>query len=140
MEAAKIHARTIREIAYRDDPVTTPACLLSGGECTVKVTGGGKGGRNQEFALAAAIALESVGGYCLLSAGTDGIDGPTDAAGAIVDPETLRKAANAGLDAGAFLENNDSYNLFRQTGNLLITGATGTNVMDIQVVLVVDPV
>ena len=137
-DAATSHARIIERIAHNDDPVVKPACLLSGGECTVRVTGDGKGGRNQEFALAAAIALEGVGGYCLLSAGTDGIDGPTDAAGAIVDPGTLRRAGRAGLDAFAYLENNDSYNFFRQTGDRLFTGATGTNVMDVQVVLVGD--
>jgi hydroxypyruvate reductase/glycerate 2-kinase len=111
-------------------------CLVSGGETTVTVKGKGKGGRNTELALGFALDIEGIEGITLLSAGTDGNDGPTDAAGAIVDGNTIIKARNLGLDPVECLNNNDSYNFFKQTGSLLITGPTGTNVMDIQIVLV----
>ncbi len=116
-------------------------CLLWGGETTVTVHGGGKGGRNQELALAFALEVEGVAGVSLLSAGTDGTDGPTDAAGAMVDGETVARARRASLDPVAYLENNDSYNFFRRLDELtgghshFRTGPTGTNVMDIQIVL-----
>lgn len=117
-------------------------CLLSGGETTVVVRGDGLGGRNQELALAFALEIEGVQGVSLLSAGTDGIDGPTDAAGALVDGETVKKAREAGIDPAAYLERNDSYSFFKRldllTGgkNHLVTGPTGTNVMDLQVVCI----
>jgi hydroxypyruvate reductase len=116
-------------------------CLLWGGETTVTVRGSGKGGRNQELALAFALEIEGVAGVSLLSAGTDGTDGPTEAAGAIGDGETVARARRAGLDPLAYLEENDSYNFFRRLDELsgghahLKTGPTGTNVMDIQIVL-----
>lgn len=117
-----------------------PACLLQGGETTVAIRGNGKGGRNQELALAALKTLQDAGysgnHLTLLSAGTDGTDGPTDAAGAIADAYTLQEANRLQLDAAAFLDNNDAWNFFRQTSRLLITGATQTNVMDIQIVLI----
>ncbi len=112
-----------------------PRCLISGGETTVTVKGKGKGGRNTELALSFAMEIEGVEGVTLLSAGTDGTDGPTDAAGAIVDGETIPIARRLGLNPEEYLKNNDSYNFFKQTGSLLITGPTGTNVMDIQIVL-----
>lgn len=105
-------------------------CLLGGGETTVKVTGNGKGGRNQQFALAAAIALENSSDITLLAAGTDGSDGPTDAAGAIVDNNTYR------TDAERFLRNNDAYSFFESYGGLIKTGTTHTNVMDLIVTLI----
>jgi len=111
-------------------------CLISGGETTVTLTGGGRGGRNTEMALAFAIEIEGEKGISLLSAGTDGTDGPTDAAGAAADGKTARTARRAGLDPEAFLLNNDSYTFFQEAGGLLITGPTGTNVMDIQILLV----
>lgn len=111
-------------------------CLISGGETTVTVKGSGKGGRNTELALAFALAIQGIQGISLLSAGTDGTDGPTDAAGAIVDGETVTKAGLLGLSASDCLANNDSYSFFRETGELLITGPTGTNVMDLQIILV----
>lgn len=111
-------------------------CFIWGGETTVTVKGQGKGGRNTELALAFAKRINGVSGITLLSAGTDGTDGPTDAAGAIVDGKSVFKGAEKGLDPGYFLDNNDSYNYFRQTGELLITGPTGTNVMDIQILIV----
>jgi len=110
-------------------------CLLSGGETTVSVKGNGTGGRNMEFALSFAMEIEGKNGITLLSAGTDGTDGPTDAAGAIVDGETIKKAKRMGINPGAYLKKNDSYNFFKKVGGLFITGPTGTNVMDIQVVI-----
>jgi glycerate-2-kinase len=111
------------------------ACLVAGGETTVSVRGDGRGGRSQELALAAALALEGAP-VALLAAGTDGTDGPTDAAGAIVDGETLARARAAGLDAQAHLERNDAYGFFSQAGGLVMTGPTGTNVMDL---VIIDP-
>ena len=100
------------------------------------VRGKGLGGRNQEFALAAAIEIAGLGDVAILSAGTDGTDGPTDAAGAIVDCTTLTRAQALGLSAAAFLQNNDSYHFFEATGDLIKTGPTGTNVADVQLILI----
>ena len=113
-----------------------PLCLISGGETTVTVTGTGKGGRNMELALAFACEIEGGRGVTLLSAGTDGTDGPTDAAGAIVDGQTVARAKASGYEGEVYLKNNDSYTFFKRAGGLFITGPTGTNVMDIQVVIV----
>lgn len=112
-----------------------PHCLISGGETTVTVKGSGKGGRNTELALAFAHEIAGIDGCLLLSAGTDGNDGPTDAAGAMVDGNTLERARAKGLDPMAALENNDSYTFFRDTGELFVTGPTGTNVMDLQIMV-----
>jgi glycerate 2-kinase len=112
-----------------------PQAFLQGGETTVKVSGSGLGGRNSEVALAAAIALEGHDACLLLSAGTDGKDGPTDAAGAIADGSTIRRSMERGLDAKSALENNDSYNLFAPLGDVLKTGPTGTNLMDVVMIL-----
>jgi glycerate-2-kinase len=103
---------------------------------TVVVKGQGLGGRNTEFALAFAAEIKDEKGITLLSAGTDGTDGPTDAAGAIVDGRTIVNAKGKGLDPFVYIENNDSYTFFKNTGELFVTGSTGTNVMDIQVVLI----
>lgn len=111
-------------------------CLISGGETTVTVRGAGKGGRNTELALAFAMEVEGIPGISLLSAGTDGTDGPTDANGAFVDGETAESARRNGHDPETYLGNNDSYNFFRDAGSLFITGPTGTNVMDIQIILI----
>ncbi len=111
-------------------------CLISGGETTVTVKGNGLGGRNMELALSFAIEIDGIDGITLLSAGTDGTDGPTDAAGAIVDGQTVARAKAIGLDPGTYLENNDSYNFFKQINELFITGPTGTNVMDIQIMVI----
>lgn len=113
--------------------------VISGGETTVTVTGSGRGGRSQQAALAAAIELARIAPalqILLMFAGTDGIDGPTDAAGAIVTPGTVARTAEGGFDAATVLANNDCYRLFQGLGDLLITGATGTNVADIMVALV----
>ncbi len=119
-----------------------PACILFGGETTVKVTGKGKGGRNQQLALSALIELNKKEEtdlnqqLTLLSAGTDGTDGPTDAAGAIADKEIVRLTQEKKLDAPRYLDDNDAYHFFEQTGGLVKTGATQTNVMDLVVVLI----
>jgi glycerate 2-kinase len=112
-----------------------PLCILAGGETTVTVNGPGRGGRNQEFALAAALRLAELEDVLILSAGTDGTDGPTDAAGAIATGKTLDRARAAGLDPIAHLDRNDSYPFFETLGDLVKTGPTGTNVMDIQIML-----
>jgi glycerate 2-kinase len=114
-----------------------PLCVLAAGETTVQVAGAGKGGRNQEFALSAAPYLQEFGTPAVLaSVGTDGRDGPTDAAGAIVDSTTLTRAAGAGLDASGALARNDVYPFFAALGDLILSGPTGTNVGDVQVLLV----
>lgn len=117
--------------------VRRPACILSAGETTVAVRGPGRGGRNQEFALAAAVRLAAGGGVAgLISVGSDGIDGPTDAAGATVDTTTLARARARGLrDPAHYLDRNDSYAFFEQLGDLVRTGPTATNVGDLQVLL-----
>jgi glycerate 2-kinase len=135
-EVAVEQAKLARQIAEEGRPVAPPACLLSGGETTVTVRGTGAGGRNQEFALAAAIKLDGAATHIVvLSAGTDGTDGPTDAAGAIADTTTCPRARRAGLDPVASLGNNDSHTFFRTLGDLLVTGPTGTNVMDVRLFL-----
>lgn len=133
--AGEVH-HTARRFAHRlaalgSEPA--PAALLAGGELTLKVTGDGRGGRSQEFALVAARQLEGVSGAALLAAGTDGTDGPTDAAGAFADGTSWSRARQRGLDPATALRNNDSWSLFRATGDLLVTGPTGTNVMDLMV-------
>jgi len=135
-EAARFHGAIAREILNSDHPIRRPACLISGGETTVTLKGDGVGGRNLEFALAAAIDIADHPDIVILSGGTDGTDGPTPAAGAIVDHDTIRIASDAGLDAGMFLENNNSYPFFEQLDDLIITGPTDTNVMDLRIVLV----
>jgi hydroxypyruvate reductase len=112
-----------------------PMCILVGGETTVQVRGRGKGGRNQEFALVVAQEMQDAVGWVLLSAGTDGIDGPTDAAGAFVDDQTLTRARQQGLDPSTFLRDNDTYSFFGALGDLFCPGPTGTNVMDIKIAL-----
>jgi hydroxypyruvate reductase len=135
-QVARVHAAIAKEIRASGRPVKTPACVISGGEPTVTIRGKGLGGRNQEFALAAALDIAGLPDVVILSAGTDGTDGPTDAAGAIADGTTLARAQALGLDAAASLRNNDSYHFFEATGDLIKTGPTGTNVADIQLILV----
>jgi glycerate 2-kinase len=112
-----------------------PVCILSGGETTVTVRGKGLGGRNQEFVLSAAISLQKSGHAIIFSAGTDGIDGPTDAAGAIADEHTMDRARELGLAPQRFLNRHDSYHFFKPLGALITTGPTGTNVMDVRMFL-----
>ena len=134
-EIAAMHAAILREVCASGDPVLRPACLLSGGETTVTIRGGGKGGRNQEFALAAAKHIAELENVLVVSVGTDGTDGPTDAAGAYADFSTVVRAAASGFDVTRSLDNNDAYPLFEALNDLLITGPTGTNVMDIHLLL-----
>ena len=115
---------------------TAPACLIFGGETTVTLTGKGLGGRNQELSLRVALAMPDLGrDWLFLSGGTDGRDGPTDAAGGIVDAGTVGRIRAAGQDPGALLANNDSHAALKAAGDLLITGATGTNVADVQILM-----
>ena len=136
-EVALVHSAIAKEIVKTGKPIAPPACIISGGETTVTIRGDGLGGRNQEFCLAAALDIvELPPRVVILSGGTDGNDGPTDAAGALVDPYTVARGKDAGMDARAFLDNNDAYHFFEKTKDLLMTGPTNTNVMDVKFVLV----
>lgn len=138
-EVAQVFAAIGKEITQSGHPSPPPACVLAGGETTVTLKGEGKGGRNQELALSAAIALEDCEGITLLSAGTDGSDGPTDAAGAVVDGSTCRKGRKAGMEPHDFLARNDAYPFLDSLGLLLKSGPTRTNVMDMILLLVEAP-
>jgi len=135
-DVARMHAAIAREAVLSGRPVKPPVCLISGGETTVTLRGDGLGGRNQEFVLAAAMDLAGLANVVVLSGGTDGTDGPTDAAGAIADGQTISRAGELGLDAAKLLANNDSYHFFEPLGDLVKTGPTNTNVMDVRLVLV----
>lgn len=137
-EAARFHMSIASEIVFQRRPLRRPACMISGGETTVKVTGKGKGGRNQEFALHCARQLACLPAPALAaSLGTDGTDGPTDAAGAIADNTTLTRSMKYGAHfLGESLDNNDSYPFFQRLGDLIVTGPTRTNVMDLHIILV----
>jgi len=134
-EVGAVLAAVGREVVASDRPVPAPACLVSAGETTVTLGGDGLGGRCQELALSAAIHLRGQAGVTVLAAGTDGTDGPTDAAGAFADGTTCGRAAALGLDPARFLKRNDSHHFFDRLGDLLRTGPTGTNVMDLYLVL-----
>jgi len=131
-DVARMHAAIAREVVQAGQPVKPPACIITGGETTVTLRGAGLGGRNQEFALAAAMDIAGLPNVVIFSAGTDGSDGPTDAAGAIADGDTLRRNPAA----AEFLDRNDSYHYFESLNDLVITGPTNTNVMDVRIVLV----
>jgi glycerate 2-kinase len=136
-EVAKVHTAIIKEMVASGQPIPPPACVISGGETTVTLRGKGIGGRNQEFCLAAALDIQDLPlSVVVLSGGTDGNDGPTEAAGAIIDPLTCKTGKEMGLDALDYLDNNDSYSFFDRVGELLVTGPTNTNVMDVRVMLV----
>jgi len=134
-EIARMHAAIAKEVLATGRPIRPPACLISGGETTVTLRGDGMGGRNQEFALAAAIDLAGVRNIVALSGGTDGTDGPTDAAGAIADGATVSRAEALGMKPADYLARNDSYRFFEPLGDLLMTGPTNTNVMDVRLLL-----
>lgn len=134
--AARRHVNLVKQIKIQKNPVSPPACTISGGETTVKVKGKGLGGRNQEFALVGAVGIEGMKNVAFLSAGTDGTDGPTDAAGAICDGDTIKRALKKGLDPKRYLDENDSYHFFQHLGDLIITGPTHTNVMDVHLILI----
>ena len=135
-EVAKVHTAIIKEILNSGTPLTPPVCIITGGETTVTIRGRGLGGRNQEFVLAAANEIAGMDNVVILSAGTDGTDGPTDAAGAIADGLTIRRARKKRLDPIEYLKNNDSYHFFEPLNDLIKTGPTNTNVMDLRILLV----
>lgn len=112
--------------------------FIAGGETVAKLTGSGKGGRNQELALAAAAGIDGMKGVCIFSVGSDGTDGPTDAAGSYVDGTTAWELRARGIEIASVLHNNDDYHALQKTGGLIITGPTGTNVNDLAVLLI-DP-
>ena len=124
-----------RELVARARQLEPPACLIAGGETTVTIRGKGKGGRCQEFALAAALELQPGERFTVLAAGTDGTDGPTDAAGAIVDESTVARGKAAGADAARALGDNDAYHFLGASGDLIVSGPTNTNLLDLYVVL-----
>jgi glycerate 2-kinase len=135
-EAARFHSAIAKEVMSSGNPLPKPACILSGGETTVTVKGKGLGGRNQEFALVGALEIAGLEKVVLLSGGTDGTDGPTNASGALADSTTVNRARSMGMDPKSYLENNDAYPFFEKLGDLLITGPTHTNVMDVHILLV----
>jgi len=130
-------AALAREVSASGNPVAKPAALVMGGETTVTVSGSGVGGRNQEIALSAAMKIDGMDGAVIASASTDGVDGPTDAAGAIVDGNTIAQARRLSLDARDHLRNNDSYSFFSKLGQLILTGPTGTNVNDLSIIVMI---
>ena len=131
----QVAAALLKELVHHNRPSAQPACLVWGGETTVTVRGQGRGGRNQELALAAALQMEGLHNVVLVALGTDGTDGPTDAAGAVATGETVARARSRGLDPLAHLENNDSYPFFAALDDLIRTGPTGTNVNDLLLLL-----
>src|SRR5450432_399054 len=133
---ALVHAGITRQVLRHRQPVAPPCVLLSGGETTVSVVGTGRGGRNVEFLLALALALQGAPGVHAIAGDTDGIDGTEDNAGAIVTPDTLARALAHGIDARSHLDNNDGYGVFSRLGDLVITGPTHTNVNDFRAVLI----
>jgi hydroxypyruvate reductase len=135
-EVAKVMAAIAKQAARHGQPAAPPCVLLSGGETTVTVRGKGRGGRNAEFLLALAVALEGHGGIHAIACDTDGIDGSEDNAGAVIGPDSLSRARAAGLDPKARLADNDAYGLFDGLGDLVTTGPTLTNVNDFRAILV----
>jgi glycerate 2-kinase len=135
-KAALRHVGLVKRIKDEGKLIKLPACIISGGETTVKVKGKGLGGRNQEFVLVGAMRIDGMKNVVFLSAGTDGTDGPTDAAGAICDGETIKRAFKKGWDPKRYLDENDSYHFFQNLSDLIITGPTHTNVMDIHLMLI----
>ncbi|MFZ5584780.1 MAG: glycerate kinase type-2 family protein [Thermodesulfobacteriota bacterium] len=136
-DVARLHAALAQEVRRSGHPLPAPCCLISGGETTVNLGQDfGQGGRNQEFALAAALDIKDLPGVLVLSAGTDGTDGPTDAAGALADGQTIARGLAQGLKALDHLDRHDAYPYFKALGDLIVTGPTRTNVMDVRLVLV----
>lgn len=135
-QVAAVHAGIAKQVVRHQQPVPRPCVLLSGGETTVTVKGTGRGGRNAEFSLALAIALNELPGVYSLAADTDGIDGSEDNAGCLVTPDTLSRATKASLKPADYLQNNDAYSFFEQLDDLLITGPTLTNVNDFRAILI----
>ena len=135
-EVAVVHAGMARQVRLHDQPLSKPCVILSGGETSVTVRGQGRGGRNAEFLLALAIALKGMEKVHAIACDTDGIDGTEDNAGALIDPSTLARAAQLGLQANALLADNDGYSFFAALGDLLVTGPTRTNVNDFRAILI----
>jgi hydroxypyruvate reductase len=135
-EVARVFAAILDEVARGGSPVGGPACLIAGGETTVTVRGHGSGGRCQEFALALVPELAAMRDTVVLAAGTDGSDGPTAAAGAVADPTTLERARAQGLDIRRALAENDSNRIFAALDDLVVTGPTGSNLMDVYLGLI----
>ena len=134
-----VYGSILVEEVLADSPVKKPAAIIAGGETTVTVRGSGLGGRNQELVLSASRKIKGLRGVAIASLGTDGIDGPTDAAGAIADGKTVLRAEGKGLDPERYLDDNDSYRFFKSLGDLIFTGPTGTNVTDIAVIVALKP-
>jgi glycerate 2-kinase len=137
-QVSRVLTAIARQVASNNQPIRRPACILAGGETTVTLTGDGKGGRNQELALAAVPDLAGLHEVALVTFATDGGDGPTDAAGAVVTSETLERAQKTGLDPIAYLSQNDSYHFFDSLGDLLKPGPTQTNVNDLAFIFAFD--
>ena len=135
-EIAKVYVALAKEVLASGRPIARPACIIAGGETTVTIRGQGKGGRNQEMALSAAMGIQGLDDVAIVCLATDGTDGPTDASGALADGQTLERAAALGLDPWLHLENNDSYPFFAALNDLLLTGPTNTNVNDLTFVVV----
>ncbi len=135
-EVVKMFTAFAKEVRSSGNPLAAPACILCGGETTVTIQGEGKGGRNQEFALASAMIIAGMDNVLVLSGGTDGTDGPTDAAGAIADGRTIARAEAIGLDPLDCLRRNDAYHFFQPLQDLIITGPTRTNVSDVYMLLI----
>jgi glycerate 2-kinase len=135
-QTGRMLASIVNEVIVSGNPVQKPSGIIAGGETTVIVTGKGRGGRNQEIPLAAAAKLRELDGVVVASLSTDGVDGPTDAAGAIVDGKTLSRALREKLAPEKFLAENDSYHFFEKLGDLIFTGPTGTNVNDISLIII----
>ena len=135
-EIASLFSAIAKEILRYGAPVKKPACIIAGGETTVKVHGNGMGGRNQELVLSAAMEIDGLENTVILSAGTDGTDGNTDAAGAIADGSTVMRAKRIKINPETYLDNNNSYSFFEGLNDLVVTGTTRTNVMDIMLLLV----
>ncbi len=134
--AGKFIASIAREIKSFKTPMKTPCAVIIGGETVVNVQGDGKGGRNQELVLSAASGISDLENVVVISIGTDGTDGPTDAAGGMVDSTTVKRLSQAGIEIDQILKNNDSYTALKEIGDLVITGPTGTNVNDITILLI----
>ncbi len=135
-EVGIVHAGIARHAVHSAQPATPPCAILSGGETTVTVRGGGRGGRNTEFLLALALALDGLAGVHAIACDTDGIDGSEDNAGAVITPDTLSRAAALGLDARARLADNDAHGFFAGLGDLVVTGPTLTNVNDFRAIVI----
>ena len=135
-EVARVFGAIAWEIHRYGNPVKRPACVIAGGETTVRIRGNGTGGRNQELVLSAAMEIDGLENAVILSAGTDGIDGNTDAAGAIADSSTVMRAKRIKMNPETYLDDNNSYSFFKKLDGLVVTDPTRTNVMDIMLLLV----